>query len=132
MSDKNVTLTIDGLSVTVPEGTTILEAARKVNVKIPTLCNHPDLCKRAVCRICVVENDGRGKLLASCAHDAEEGMNIVTNNHRIFDIRKTIIALILSSHPHSDCLACIRNTKCELHPLREFTAQANLTSQRIH
>jgi len=117
MSGKNVTLAIDGVSVTVPEGTTILEAARKVNVKIPTLCNHPDLCKRAVCRICVVENDGRGKLLASCAHNAEEGMNIVTNNSRIFGIRKTIIALILSSHLHDDCLACIRNTKCELQTL---------------
>jgi len=117
MSDNNVTLTIDGHSVTVPEGMTILEAARKVNVKIPTLCDHPDLCKRAVCRICVVENDGRGKLLASCAHNAEEGMNIVTNNSRIFGIRKTIIALILSSHPHDDCLACIRNTNCELQSL---------------
>jgi len=117
MSDKNVTLTIDGLSVTVPEGMTILEAARKVNVKIPTLCDHPDLCRRAVCRMCVVENDGRGKLLASCAHNTEEGMNIVTNNSRIFGIRKTIIALILASHPHDDCLACIRNTKCELQSL---------------
>jgi NADP-reducing hydrogenase subunit HndD len=117
MSEKNVTLTIDGLSVTVPESMTILEAARKVNVKIPTLCDHPDLCKRAVCRVCVVENDGRGKLLASCAHNAEEGMNIVTNNSRIFNIRKTIISLILASHPHDDCLACIRNTKCELQSL---------------
>jgi len=117
MSDKNVTLTIDGFSVTVPEGMTILEAARKVNVKIPTLCDHPDLCKRAVCRICVVENDGRGKLLASCAHNAEEGMNIVTNNSRIFGIRKTIIALLLSSHHHDNCLACIRNTNCELQSL---------------
>jgi len=117
MSEKSVTLTIDGFSVTVPEGMTILEAARKVNVKIPTLCDHPDLCKRAVCRVCVVENDGRGKLLASCAHNAEEGMNIVTNNSRIFSIRKTIIALILSSHPHNDCLACIRNTNCELQSL---------------
>jgi len=125
MSDKNVTLTIDGLSVTVPEGMTILEAARKVNVKIPTLCDHPDLCKRAVCRICVVENDGRGKLLASCAHNAEEGMNIVTNNSRIFGIRKTIIALILGSHPHDDCLACIRNTKCEL----QFLAGIYSTSE---
>jgi NADP-reducing hydrogenase subunit HndD len=117
MSDKNVTLAIDGLTVTVPEGTTILEAARKVNVKIPTLCDYPDLCKRAVCRLCVVENDGRGKLLASCAYHAEEGMNIVTNNARIFEIRKTIISLILASHPHDDCLACISNTKCELQSL---------------
>jgi len=117
MSDKTVTLNIDGLPVTVAEGMTILEAARKVNVKIPTLCDHPDLCKRAVCRICVVENDGRGKLLASCAYHAEEGMNIVTNNSRLFEIRKTIISLILASHPHDDCLSCISNTKCELQSL---------------
>jgi len=135
MSDKTVTLTIDGLSVTVPEGMTILEAARKVNVKIPTLCDHPDLCKRAVCRICVVENNGWGKLLASCAYYAEEGMNIVTNNSRIFDIRKTIISLILASHPHDDCLSCISNTKCELQSLAEIYStgkspfQKNFTSE---
>jgi NADP-reducing hydrogenase subunit HndD len=120
MSEKTVTIAIDGLPVTVPEGTTILDAARKVNVKIPTLCDHSDLCKRAVCRVCVVENDGRGKLLASCAHHAEEGMNIVTNNARLFEIRKTIISLILASHPHDDCLACISNTKCELQSLAKI------------
>jgi ferredoxin len=120
MSDKTVTLTIDGLSVTVPEDTTILEAASKVNVKIPTLCDYPDLCKRAVCRICVVENNGWGKLLASCACHAEEGMNIVTNNARLFQIRKTIISLILASHPHDDCLSCISNTKCDLQSLAEI------------
>jgi len=135
MSDKTVTLAIDGLTVTVPEGTTILEAARKVNVKIPTLCDHPDLCKRAVCRLCVVENDGRGKLLASCAYHAEEGMNIVTNNIRILEIRKTIISLILASHPHEACLACISNTKCELQSLAKIYSistspfQKNFSSQ---
>jgi len=135
MSDKTVTLAIDGLTVTVPKGTTILEAARKINVKIPTLCDHPDLCKRAVCRLCVVENNGWGKLLASCAHKAEEGMNIVTNNSRIFDIRKTIISLILASHPHDDCLACISNTKCELQSLAKIYStsaspfQKNFSSQ---
>jgi NADH dehydrogenase/NADH:ubiquinone oxidoreductase subunit G len=131
MTGKNVTLTIDGLSVTVPEGMTILEAARKVNVKIPTLCDHPDLCKRAVCRVCIVENGGRGKLLASCAHNAEEGMNIVTNNSRILGIRKMIIELILSSHPQDDCLACIRNTKCELQSLAEIYSIGKSPFQRI-
>jgi len=130
MSDKNVTLTIDDLPVTVPEGVTILEAARKVNVKIPTFCDHPDLCKRAVCRLCVVENDGRGKLLASCAHHVEEGMNIVTNNSRIFDIRKTIISLILASHPHDDCLACISNTKCELQSLAKIYSSSKSPFQK--
>ena len=120
MKDKDVTLTIDGLPITVNEGMTILEAARKVNIKIPTLCDHPDLCRRAVCRICVVENHGHGKLLASCVQNAEEGMSIVTNNSRLFGIRKTILSLILANHPHDDCLACIRSTKCELQSLAEL------------
>ena len=114
--NKNVTLTIDGISVTVPEGTRILEAAKKVNVNIPTFCEHPDLCKRALCRICVVEADGRGKLIAACANDVWEGVSIVTVNQRLLGIRKTIIELILANHPQ-DCLSCIRSTKCELQSL---------------
>jgi iron only hydrogenase large subunit-like protein len=114
--NKSVTLTIDGISVTVPEGTRILEAAKKVNVNIPTLCEHPELCKRALCRICVVEADGRGKLIAACANDVWEGVSIVTTNQRLLNIRKTIIELILANHPQ-DCLSCIRNKKCELQSL---------------
>jgi len=114
--NKSVTLTIDGISVTVPEGTRILEAAKKVNVSIPTLCEHPELCKRALCRICVVEADGRGKLIAACANDVWEGVSIVTTNQRLLNIRKTIIELILANHPQ-DCLSCIRNKKCELQSL---------------
>jgi len=115
---KNVNLTIDGVRVTVPEGTRILEAAKKANIKIPTLCEHPDLCKRAICRICVVECDGRGKLAAACANDVWEGVSVVTNSLRLFDIRKTILELILANHPQ-DCLSCVRNTKCELQSLAE-------------
>jgi len=112
----NVNLTIDGIPVTVPEGTRILEAAKKANVNIPTLCEHPELCKRALCRICVVEADGRGKLIAACANDVWEGVNIVTKNQRLLNIRKTIVELILANHPQ-DCLSCIRNKKCELQTL---------------
>ena len=114
--NKSVNLTIDGKPVTVPEGTRILEAAKKVNINIPTLCEHPALCKRALCRICVVEADGRGKLIAACANDVWEGVSIVTSNQRLFNIRKTIIELILANHPQ-DCLSCIRNNKCELQSL---------------
>ncbi|MDR0455697.1 MAG: (2Fe-2S)-binding protein [Treponema sp.] len=114
--DKSVNLTIDGVPVTVPEGTRILEAARKANVRIPTLCDHPGLCKRGVCRLCVVECDGRGKLLAACANDVWEGVNIVTNNLRILSIRKMIIELLLANHPQ-ECLSCIRSKNCELQTL---------------
>ena len=116
--NKSVNLTIDGIPVTVPEGTTILEAARKINVQIPTLCDHHDLHRRAVCRLCVVECDGRGKLLAACANDVWEGVSVVTNNARIVGIRKTIIELMLANHPQ-DCLGCVKNTKCELQSLAE-------------
>jgi NADH-quinone oxidoreductase subunit G/NADP-reducing hydrogenase subunit HndD len=111
-----VNLTIDGIPVTVPEGTTILEAARKIGIHIPVLCDHPDLKRRAVCRICVVECDGGGKLKAACANDVWEGVKVVTNSAKIQAIRKTIVELILADHPQ-DCLKCIRNQKCELQTL---------------
>jgi len=116
MPKKDINLIIDGLQVTVPEGTTILEAARKINVKIPTLCNHPDLCRRALCRVCVVECDGRGKLVAACANEVSEGLSVVTNNPRLQGIRKTIVELILANHPQ-ECLYCVRNKNCELQAL---------------
>ena len=113
---KNVNLTIDGFPVTVPEGTTLLEAARKINVIIPTLCDCPFLGRRAVCRLCVVECDGGRKLSAACANNVTEGMNVVTNNHRIVNIRKTIVELLLASHPQ-ECLSCVKSKKCELQTL---------------
>jgi len=117
--NKNVTLTIDGQQVTVPEGTKIIDAALKANVFIPTLCDHPDLCRRAVCRICVVECDGKGKLLTACANDVWEGVSVVTNNSRITGIRKTIIELLLANHPQ-ECLTCPANTGCKLQSLAQI------------
>ena len=81
--NKSVNLTIDGIPVTVPEGTTILDAAKKVGVKIPVLCHHPDVQVRAVCRLCVVECDGGRKLKAACANDVWEGVSVVTDNERL-------------------------------------------------
>ena len=114
--NKTVNLTIDGLAVTVPEGTRILEAAQKVGIKIPTLCDHPDLCKRAVCRLCVVECDGRRKLSAACATDVSEGLSVVTYNERIVSIRKMVLELVLANHP-LECLTCVRSKHCELQTL---------------
>jgi iron only hydrogenase large subunit-like protein/ferredoxin len=114
--NKIINLTIDGIPVAVPEGTRILEAARIANIHIPTLCEHPDLCKRAHCRVCVVECDGRGKLIAACANEVWEGVNIVTHNSRLASVRKMILELILAEHPQ-ECLSCIRNTRCELQKL---------------
>jgi iron only hydrogenase large subunit-like protein len=113
---NNVNLTIDGIPVAVPKGTTILEAARKVNVSIPVLCEYTGLNRRAICRICVVEADGGSKLLAACANSVWEGANIITSNEHVFSARKTIIEMILANHPQ-DCLSCIRSKTCELQTL---------------
>ncbi len=104
---------INGISVEVPEGTTILEAARKVHVKIPTLCYHPDLEASAACGICVVKVKGSAKMLRACCTPIENKMDIITHDPEIIDIRKTVIELILSNHPN-ECQTCGRNTDCEL------------------
>jgi len=114
--NKSVNILIDGISVTVPEGTRILDAAKKANAVIPVLCDHPDLCKRGLCRLCVVECDGMRKLIPSCINEVWDGMKVITKNKRIAKIRRTIIELILANHPH-DCLSCVRNKNCELQSL---------------
>jgi len=114
--NKSVNLSIDGFPVTVPEGTRILEAARKANIKIPTLCDCPGMGKRSVCRLCVVKCDGRDKPVAACAYDVWEGASIVTNSADLAAIRKMIVELLLANHPQ-ECLTCIRNKKCELQSL---------------
>jgi NADH-quinone oxidoreductase subunit G len=107
---------INGIPVQVAEGTTILEAARKVEVKIPTLCYNDDLEPWAACGICVVKNGKSPKLIRACCTPLDEGMDIVTNDAELVSTRKTVIELILSTHP-DDCLACPRNQECELQRL---------------
>jgi iron-only hydrogenase group A len=107
---------INGILIRVPEGTTILEAARNVQIKIPTLCKHPDLPASAACGICIVRIRGSGKMLRSCCTPVEEGMDIITHDPEIVEIRRTVIELILSNHPN-DCLKCARNNDCELQRL---------------
>lgn len=109
--EKKVNVVIDGVKVSVPAGTTILDAARKIQVEIPTLCYHPDLHPRASCGICVVKVNGR--MLRSCCTPVEEGMDIITRDPEIIETRRTILKLELSHHPQ-ECLTCIRNESCEL------------------
>ena len=106
---------INGMKVEVPEHTTILDAARKVHIKIPTLCKHPDayLHASAACGICLVKIKGNRKMLRACCTPLEEGMDIITHDPEIVDIRRTVIELILSNHPN-ECLTCGRNNNCEL------------------
>ena len=106
-------LTIDGEAVSVPEGTTILEAAKHLNVHIPTLCHHEDQAVKAVCRICVVEVEGQKLLPAACSTLVTEGMDVKTASPKVIKARKNIMELILARHPQ-DCLVCSKNGSCEL------------------
>jgi len=118
---KMVNLTINGYKTTVPEGTSILDAARTVNVEIPTLC-YLDLHdikmvnRTASCRVCLVEIEGRRNLAPSCATEAFEGMVVHTDSLRAIKARRTMVELLLSDHP-TDCLVCEKNTQCQLQKL---------------
>jgi NADP-reducing hydrogenase subunit HndD len=107
---------INGKDISVPEGTSILDAAHQVQIKIPTLCKHPDLPATAACGICIVKVKGTKKLLRSCCTNIEEGMDIITHDPEIVEVRKTVLELILSNHPN-DCLQCGRSNYCELQKL---------------
>ena len=110
---EKIQLTINNQSVEVDKGATILEAARKLDIKIPTLCYHKDLCVAGNCRICLVEVTGRSRLVASCAIPVENDMEVFTNSLRVRKARKHIVQLLLAEH-NSDCTKCYKNGNCEL------------------
>lgn len=111
-----IELKIDGIPVTVEQGTSILEAAKQVGVKIPTLCYHHDLDAWAACGICVVKVEGSPKMLRACATAVGPGMNVITHDAEIVEVRRTVLELTLSTHPN-DCLQCGRSGNCELQKL---------------
>ena len=121
MEEKKINLTIDRHNLSVPEGTTILEAARLVGIDIPTLC-HIDLkgtCVKnapASCRICVVEVQGRRNLAPACSTKCTEGMVVKTSTLRVMNARKIVTELLLSDHPN-ECLTCPKSGDCELQNL---------------
>jgi NADH-quinone oxidoreductase subunit G len=118
---KMINLTINGFKVTVPQGTSILDAARSVNVNIPTLC-YLDLHdikmvnRTASCRVCLVEVEKRKNLAPACATEAVEGMVVETKTVRAIKARRKMVELLLSDHP-TDCLVCEKNTQCQLQRL---------------
>ena len=116
MMDSSVNLKIDGISVRVNHGDTVLEAASKINIRIPTLCYHKDLCIAGNCRVCVVEQVGSERLIPSCAIPASEGMEILTNSLKVRNARRHIIELLISEH-RADCTRCFKNGRCELQEL---------------
>lgn len=114
-----VNLTINNKKVCVEEGTTILEAAKQHNIRIPHFCYLEEVHKFGACRICVVEVEGMKNLQASCITPVKEGMVVNTNSKRVRNARKVLYELILSDHPR-DCLSCSRNQSCELQELGEL------------
>ena len=113
-----VKLNIDGIDVEVEKGSTVLTAARKANIDIPTLCFLKEINAAGDCRMCLVEIEGRRGFVPSCNTIAEDGMIVKTNSPEINDARKIVLDLILSSH-NRDCLTCVRNGNCELQTLAE-------------
>ncbi len=114
MADVN--LKINGLPVTVPAGTTILDAANSVGIRIPTLCFLKDINAIGACRICVVEVKGARSLVASCVYPVNEGMEVFTNTPAVIKSRRMTLELILSTHDRK-CLSCTRSQNCELQAL---------------
>ena len=111
-----INLKINGTPVTVPEGTTILDAARQASIDIPTLCYLRDINEIGACRMCVVEIKGSPKLNAACVYPVTEGMEVITNSKHIFDARRMNLELLLSNHKR-ECLSCVRSDNCELQKL---------------
>ena len=111
-----VHLTINKIPVEVPKGTKIIDAARKVHIDIPHLCYHPDQRVKARCRICSVEVVGNRRLMAACATEVWEGMEVHTDTQIVRDTQVGILQLILANH-NQDCLNCPRNHRCDLQEL---------------
>ena len=116
MEQKMVNLKIDNIPVSVPAGTSVLEAARNAGIKIPSLCFLKDINEIGACRICVVEVKGAKSLVASCVYPVSEGMEVFTNTEKVRHSRQLTLELILSNH-RMDCLTCSRSGRCELQDL---------------
>jgi len=124
---KTLNITINGVVYEVEPGSTILEAARKAGIIIPTLCYHKDLCVAGNCRVCVVEIVGQARLAASCATPCQENMEILTNTLKVRNSRKHILELLLSEH-NADCTKCYKNGNCEL---QKLAAEYKIMSQDL-
>ncbi|MBO5147708.1 MAG: (2Fe-2S)-binding protein, partial [Clostridia bacterium] len=125
-----VNIKIDGVSMQVPEGTTILEAARMANIKIPTLCYLKGINEIGACRMCVVEIKGARALQAACVYPVAEGLDILTNSEKVRKARKVTLELILSNHDRQ-CLTCSRSENCELQSLAKDLNVTDIRFQEI-
>ena len=124
---KEITLNIDNMKVTVPAGSTILEAARSAGIYIPTLCHDDKLKPYGSCRLCIVEIEGVRGLPTSCTIPVAEGMVVRTDTEEVTSVRRTICEMLIADHP-ADCLSCSSNQKCELQKIAAFLG---INKQRI-
>ncbi len=125
IDEELVTINIDGKECKVPKGLSVLEAARTMNIEIPSLCYLKDINEIGTCRVCVVEIEGMHSLQASCVYPVREGLKIRTNTERVLRARRTAVSLLLSNH-HRECLTCIRNLNCELQNLADNLGIRNI------
>ena len=114
-----VTLTIDGKEVTIKKLSTILDATRRLNISIPTLCHHPKISPDGGCRLCIVEVQGVKKPVTACTTPVREGMKVITISPHLEKLRRISLELILSDHPY-DCMQCERDGDCKLQELAYF------------
>jgi len=124
---ETVRLTIDGIEITVPKGTLVIEAARRVGVMIPHFCYHPKLKPDANCRMCLVEIEKMPKLQTSCSTIATEGMSVRTATSVVNEAHKSVLEFILANHP-LDCPVCDQGGKCDL---QDFSHQYTATASRF-
>ena len=113
LSEKQVSLIVDGVSITVPEGTSVLRAAAEADINIPKLCATDSLDAFGSCRLCAVEIEGRRGYPASCTTPVAEGMVVNTQTNKLAKLRRNVMELYISDHP-LDCLTCPSNGNCEL------------------
>ena len=121
-------LTINNIAIAVPEGVTILDAARRNDIYIPTLCDDPRLEPHGGCRLCLVQVKGMPRPVTACTTPVTEGMEVETSNELIERQRRTIVELLLSDHPN-DCMVCSRAGDCTLQELAYFY---NVRSNRFY
>jgi NADH-quinone oxidoreductase subunit G/NADP-reducing hydrogenase subunit HndD len=129
-SDKKAApaMTVNGHTVPIQPGDTILTACQRVNIRIPTLCHMEGFSASGACRFCVVEVEGRPTLIPSCTYPAEPNLVVQTHSARVVEARRTIIGLLLADHP-GDCLACVRSDSCRL---QELAAELDVRQRRSY
>ena len=128
---RTIQLFIDGRTVSLPQGTTVLEAIRKAGLYVPTLCHDPDLKPFGACRLCIVHIEGMGRLQTACTTPVQEGMVVTTETEEIHRIRRTIIEMALADHP-SDCLFCQKSDSCKLLKVARYLGVDKSSVERFH